>query len=60
MAKELTVLMSAVPQGSEVAGDDKVTYEFYQKIPIPSYLMAIAVGDLVSKYVSLRYGHSHY
>lgn len=47
--KDLTVLMSAVPQGKQPASDDKMTYEFYQKIPIPSYLMAIAVGDLVSK-----------
>lgn len=41
--------MSAVPQGKEAAAGDKMTYEFYQKIPIPSYLIAIAVGDLVSK-----------
>ena len=41
--------MSAVPQGSEAAADDKITYEFYQKIPIPAYLIAIAAGDLVSR-----------
>ena len=45
----LTVLMSAVPQGDSAAGEGKTCYEFYQKIPIPSYLIAIAVGDIVSK-----------
>ncbi|XP_067931496.1 leukotriene A-4 hydrolase-like isoform X1 [Watersipora subatra] len=52
--KALTVLMSAVPQGSAAASDDKVTYEFFQKIPIPSYLIAIAVGDLVSRKIGER------
>lgn len=55
MNKELVVLMSAVAQGSEPAANDQMTYEFYQKIPIPCYLLAIAVGDLVSKYVELTH-----
>lgn len=47
--KELTALMSAIRVGNEPG----VT-KFEQKVPIPSYLLAIAVGDLYSKRVGPR------
>lgn len=51
--KELTVVMSAllVEQSEE---SDKKIYKFRQSVPIPSYLVAIAVGALVSKVVGPR------
>ena len=43
----LTALMSAIPTGSTPApGGAKTTYAFEQKVPIPPYLLALAVGDL--------------
>lgn len=48
-APELTALMSAIRLGNESG----VT-SFEQKVPIPSYLLAIAVGDLYSKRVGPR------
>lgn len=52
--KELTVLMSAV-RGELVFGDGvtKVT-QFNQKVPVPAYLIAIAVGDLRSRKLGPR------
>ncbi|ODM88343.1 Leukotriene A-4 hydrolase, partial [Orchesella cincta] len=48
--KELVALTSAVPsQDAPKEAGDKRVYKFEQKIPIPSYLMCIAVGDLQSK-----------
>lgn len=51
--KDLTVLMSAL---LDKISDNDVTkvYEFHQPIPIPSYLVAIAVGALVSKPIGPR------
>lgn len=46
---ELTALMSAIRLGNETG----VT-RFEQTVPIPSYLLAIAVGDLYSKRVGPR------
>ncbi|KAG6370601.1 hypothetical protein JVT61DRAFT_11220 [Boletus reticuloceps] len=34
------------PHGGKVIGTDAVTYEYRQAEPIPSYLLAIAAGDL--------------
>jgi leukotriene-A4 hydrolase len=48
-AKELTALMSAI----RVSGDNGVTL-YKQSVPIPSYLLAIAVGDLYSKKIGPR------
>ncbi len=46
--------MSAVPVGEpQIDGNNKV-YQFEQKIPIPSYLTAIAAGDIVGKEVGPR------
>lgn len=36
-----------VPDATEEAGEDKV-YRFQQKVPIPSYLFALASGDIAS------------
>jgi leukotriene-A4 hydrolase len=36
-----------VPAATEDAGEDKV-YRFHQKVPIPSYLFALASGDIVT------------
>ena len=49
--------MSAVRQGEPTAHPDKSGYrlhKFYQKIPIQSYLIAIAAGDLVSRQIGPR------
>ena len=37
----------AAPDATEDAGEGKV-YKFHQKVPIPSYLFALASGDIVS------------
>lgn len=47
--KELTALLSAIREGSE----NGVT-RYVQKVPIPSYLLAIAVGDIHSKRIGPR------
>jgi leukotriene-A4 hydrolase len=54
--KELTVLMSGLRKGSEVCSCDstKACYHFEQPVPIPSYLIAIVVGDLVSRDIGPR------
>ena len=54
---ELTVLMSALRKGNkevEKGGKKSQVFKFEQKIPIPSYLIAIAVGDFVSKKIGPR------
>jgi len=52
-----TVVMSAIPSGKSVSSDKKtVTFKFEQKIPIPSYLIAMVIGDLVRKDISDRCG----
>lgn len=45
----LTVLMSAIQRNFQKINDELVEYRYEQPIKIPSYLIAIAVGDLVSK-----------
>ena len=47
--KPLVALMSACSNGSEEKSSGLITYRFEQKIKIPSYLLALVVGDLVSK-----------
>jgi len=51
--KELVALMSGLRKGSEPDKNDmsKTTYHFEQPVPIASYLIAIVVGDLVSRSV---------
>lgn len=45
----MSALLDRVSENS-----DKKIYEFHQPVPIPSYLVAIAVGALVSKQVGPR------
>ncbi|XP_005106910.1 leukotriene A-4 hydrolase isoform X2 [Aplysia californica] len=54
--KVMTVLMSANRLGTEpVVGDpDQLTTSFSLKVPIPSYLLAIAAGDLESRNLGPR------
>ncbi|CAL8070181.1 unnamed protein product [Orchesella dallaii] len=52
--KELQALMSAVLVGEPTVDGNNKVYRFEQKIPIPSYLTAIAVGDIVGKSVGPR------
>lgn len=53
--EELTVLMSAVRQvKQEKPGSDIRKYRFEQKVPIPTYLIAIAVGHLESRRIGPR------
>ncbi|XP_070395879.1 leukotriene A-4 hydrolase isoform X6 [Dermacentor albipictus] len=53
--KELTVLMSAIRQGCDECGDGatRVT-KFAQEVPVPSYLIAIAVGAIESRKIGPR------
>jgi leukotriene-A4 hydrolase len=48
-----TCVMSAVLDGTEVLDDAKV-YTWYQPVPISSYLLALAVGELAKKDISNR------
>eukprot|EP00118_Oscarella_pearsei_P010672 m.66744 g.66744 ORF g.66744 m.66744 type:complete len:616 (+) comp35408_c0_seq2:224-2071(+) len=53
---DLTALMSAVSIGSETSpiDDKKKIYRFEQKVPIPSYLTALAIGALESRKIGPR------
>lgn len=44
--KELKALMSAVLMGEKPVDNDLVSFKFEQKMRIPAYLLAIAVGNL--------------
>jgi len=50
---DLTVLMSAIRDGENTVGDKKVA-KFIQKVPIQSYLIAIAAGALESRKIGPR------
>jgi len=50
---DLTVLMSAIRDGEEVVNNKKVA-KFIQKVPIQSYLIAIAAGALESRKIGPR------
>lgn len=52
----LTVLMSAIRKGTSYDSEDKTktVHQFEQKIPIPSYLIAIVVGALESRVIGPR------
>jgi leukotriene-A4 hydrolase len=53
VTSELPVVMSALQAGIEEKGSLK-TYKFEQNTTIPSYLIAIAVGNLVSREIGPR------
>ena len=50
---DLIVLMSAIRNGENTVGDKKVA-KFIQKVPIQSYLIAIAAGALESRKIGPR------
>lgn len=53
--KELTVLMSAIREGCEECGDGATSVtKFSQKVPVPAYLIAIAVGAVESRNLGSR------
>jgi len=51
--KELVALMSGLRKGSEPDKNDasKMIHRFEQPVPVASYLIAIVVGNLVSRSV---------
>ncbi|WP_257306571.1 M1 family metallopeptidase [Geothrix campi] len=50
----LTAVMSAGPTGNEATGDGRHSFRFTMPQPIPSYLLALAVGRLESRDLSPR------
>lgn len=50
----LPVVMSALQEGTEEVSDDLKAYLFKQPTSIPSYLIAIAVGNLVGREIGPR------
>ncbi len=49
------VRMSANSTGQEVSPDQKFkTFRFRMEIPIPSYLIAFSIGDLIEKQIGAR------
>jgi len=50
----LTAVMSAGPDGDGATGDGRHTYRFTMPQPIPSYLLALAVGRLEARDLSPR------
>jgi len=50
----LTAVMSAGPTGDEALGNGRHVYRFTMPQPIPSYLLALAVGRLESRDLSPR------
>ncbi|EGC29991.1 leukotriene A4 hydrolase [Dictyostelium purpureum] len=53
VAKPLTALMSALSTGKTETADNSI-YSFTQEIPIPTYLIAIVVGNLESREIGPR------
>lgn len=52
--EELTVLMSALKEATSPVQDSVRTHKFSQPVPIPSYLLALVVGELGSKRIGPR------
>ncbi|KAI0864366.1 leukotriene A-4 hydrolase [Xylaria cubensis] len=50
----LPVVASGVPVPSDAQGDGDKLFQFEQKVPIPSYLFALASGDLESAPIGKR------
>lgn len=53
-SSKLTVLMSALRDADPSEHGEKKTYTFKQKVPIPSYLIAVVVGALECRKISER------
>lgn len=55
VSRPLTALMSAIRVGSQESSDGELmTFMFEQSVPIPSYLLALAVGHLESRTLGPR------
>jgi leukotriene-A4 hydrolase len=52
--KPLVALMSAISQGQVQNNDNSITYKFSQVVPMPSYLIALAIGALESRVIGPR------
>jgi len=52
--KELQALMSAILSDDSQETGDLKTYNFVQKIPVQSYLIAVAAGSIKGKRVGPR------
>jgi len=52
--KGLTALMSAIGEGAVDGSENWVKYNFVQDEPIPSYLIALVVGDLAKREIGPR------
>ena len=52
--KPITVLMSGISEGvtEDPIDGNKDVHSFIQRVPIPSYLIAIVAGDIVSRYTN--------
>jgi len=50
----LPVVVSGISLSTQSLGDGRMEYSFHQKIPIPSYLYAIASGDISSAKIGPR------
>ena len=50
----LPVVVSGLPTSTKPVGNGIFEYKFNQKIPIPSYLYAIASGDIMSATIGPR------
>lgn len=48
------MLMSALRQGASEPHAGMLTHSFSQPVPMPSYLIAIVVGDLASRQIGPR------
>ena len=51
---ELTAVMSAVREGTETKSGNRKVTKFQQKVPVPSYLIALAVGQIESRQIGPR------
>ncbi|XP_018324021.1 leukotriene A-4 hydrolase [Agrilus planipennis] len=51
---DLTVLMSALRNGATSLSNNKIQFNFVQNVPVPAYLIAIAIGALKSKQIGPR------
>ena len=52
--EQFIILMSAIREGEDSVEEGLKTSKFTQKVPIQSYLIAIAVGDVVAKRIGPR------
>ena len=52
--KPITVLMSGISESvtEDPIDGNKDVHSFIQRVPIPSYLIAIVAGDIVSRYTN--------